>query len=355
MADVDHICSKIIAGCYERTVLGFDVVENANEEEAKFELRPTFTDNSHTGCVKVLACNDTYLASGSTDETVHLYNLVTNTDVGSLMQHDGSITSLKFIKETHLVSTGSDGLVCIWNTSNWDCQKVLKGHKEAIHSLAVHPSGKLALTASKDRTLRTWNLVNGRPAYTTHIKEVADEVLWSPDGAIYLVVIRNKINIYDITTATITDTITHSTTVHAVTFIEERIIAVGGEGPDVVFYNLSDKPSKPFGQFEAHDKRVKDLKCSKDCSSNSEPEARWLISISSDGFIKLWKIHLKKLSAKPKLLASHGTTARLTCVTFHRRQTDEDGEEEEVKTEGKRKQGKEKKGVGQKKKQKSTP
>lgn len=49
---------------------------------------------------------------------------------------------------------------------------------------------------------------------------VADEVLWSPDGAIYLVIIGDKINIYDITTATITDTIVHSSAIHAVTFIE---------------------------------------------------------------------------------------------------------------------------------------
>ncbi|PIK38380.1 putative p21-activated protein kinase-interacting protein 1-like isoform X1 [Apostichopus japonicus] len=254
MATNTNICSRIIAGCYERTILGYDVVELEDNSEEEYELRPTFTDNSHTGCIKVLACNNTFLASGSTDETVHLYNLATNTDVGSLMQHDGSITSLKFFKSTHLMSAGSDGLLCIWNTNNWDCQKVLRGHREAIHSLAVHPSGKLALTASKDKTLRTWNLVNGRPAYTTHIKEVADEVLWSPDGAIYLVIIGDKINIYDITTATITDTIVHSSAIHAVTFIEERIIALGGEGTDIVFYSLEDVTSKPLGHFEAHDK-----------------------------------------------------------------------------------------------------
>lgn len=38
----------------------------------------------------------------------------------------------------------------------------------AVSFLACHPSGKLALSVGKDRTLRTWNLVKGRPAYTTN-------------------------------------------------------------------------------------------------------------------------------------------------------------------------------------------
>jgi len=38
----------------------------------------------------------------------------------------------------------------------------------AVSFLAVHPSGKLALSVGKDKTLRTWNLVKGRPAYTTN-------------------------------------------------------------------------------------------------------------------------------------------------------------------------------------------
>lgn len=350
MGSDERICLHVIAGCYERTLLGYDLVEFVSQNELK--LKQKFTDNSHIGCVKVLASNKTHLASGSTDETIHLYNLATNTDVGSLLQHDGSITSLQFIQETHLVSAGSDGLLCIWNTANWDCQKVLKGHKEAIHAVAVHPSGKLALTVSKDKTLRTWNLVSGRPAYTTHIKEEADDVLWSPDGEIYLVVIRNKINIYDITTATITDTVEHPCTIHTVTFVKKRVIAIGGEGPEVFFYDLKKSTKEPVSKFTAHDKRVKSLSCCKDSSSKPDQDARWLVSVSNDGFIKVWEILLKKLSAKPKLLASINTTARLTCVTTHI--TEMESGDEETDT-GKRKAKKEAKGDGHKKKKKSDP
>jgi WD40 repeat protein len=35
------------------------------------------------------------------------------------------------------------------------------GHKGPIHDIAVHPSGKLALSVSKDNTMKLWNLVHG--------------------------------------------------------------------------------------------------------------------------------------------------------------------------------------------------
>ena len=39
-----------------------------------------------------------------------------------------------------------------------------------MSALDVHPSGKLALSVGIDCTMRTWNLVTGRHAYITNIK-----------------------------------------------------------------------------------------------------------------------------------------------------------------------------------------
>jgi len=41
----------------------------------------------------------------------------------------GSITSLQFQDRTHLLSASDDGTICIWRTSDWECLKILKGHK----------------------------------------------------------------------------------------------------------------------------------------------------------------------------------------------------------------------------------
>jgi WD40 repeat protein len=39
--------------------------------------------------------------------------------------------------------------------------------------MAVHPSGKLALTAGADRTLRLWDLTTGRTAFRTRLPQGA--------------------------------------------------------------------------------------------------------------------------------------------------------------------------------------
>jgi protein MAK11 len=40
----------------------------------------------------------------------------------------------------------------------------LKGHKGRVNSVSVHPSGKVALSVGKDRTLYMWDLMRGRRA-----------------------------------------------------------------------------------------------------------------------------------------------------------------------------------------------
>jgi WD40 repeat protein len=40
-----------------------------------------------------------------------------------------------------------------------------------INSLSVHPSGRLLLSVGKDKTLRTWNLIKGRSAFITNLKQ----------------------------------------------------------------------------------------------------------------------------------------------------------------------------------------
>ena len=54
----------------------------------KFAQR--FNDVSHNGCVRVMAVSEKgIVASGSTDESVHLFDLLRNSDVGSLVSHEG--------------------------------------------------------------------------------------------------------------------------------------------------------------------------------------------------------------------------------------------------------------------------
>ncbi|XP_072045816.1 p21-activated protein kinase-interacting protein 1-like [Amphiura filiformis] len=332
--DQDKVCLNIIAGCYERTVLGYEVTYN--EKSEKYSIQAKFTDNSHIGYVKTIAASNNLLASGSTDETIHLYNLQSNTELGTLLQHDGTITCLCFHADSHMISSSEDGTLCVWDTNSWDCMKTLKGHKGGVNSIAIHPSGKLALSVGVDKTLRTWNLLKGRAAYTTNIKQAADHVLWSPDGELYVVIIGGVINVYNITTASIACTTNCKKRINAVTFITDRVVAVGGEGNNISLYEITKSEVTCIHDFEAHDNRIKGLKCVPACTVSGKPSKshRWLVSASSDGYIKLWSLQINKLQEEsPSLLAKISTTARLTCVTV--RPTVKAAEAEKEKTQTK--------------------
>ncbi|CAH1253630.1 PAK1IP1 [Branchiostoma lanceolatum] len=301
---------EVVVGCYEQMLLGFRLV--VGEEECKLE--PTFTDNSHTGCVKAVASGGHVLASGSTDETIHLYNMESRTELGTLLQHDGSITCLQFYDSSHMLSGAEDGTMCVWQTGTWECLKSMRGHKGGISSLSVHPSGKLALSVGKDKTIRTWNLVTGRPAYTTNIKQVADLIQWSPKGDMYAVVTGNKISVYRLETAGLKCTLDAGKRVLTVAYLTNTVLAVAGEDKNIQILNV--ETGTCTCDFSAHDNRIKSLLCVRDHRSDAEETDLLMVSISSDGYIKVWALKTDQLEKTPTLLAKHNTTARLTALAI---------------------------------------
>ena len=127
--------------------------------------------SAHTGAIKCLAASDRYLVSGGSDEVIKIYDLKKRKDLGSLVQHNGAITSLQFYSRNHLLSASEDGTICIWRTRDWECMATMKGHKGRVNGICVHPTGKIAVSVGKDKALRLWNLMTGRKASNTKLGE----------------------------------------------------------------------------------------------------------------------------------------------------------------------------------------
>lgn len=81
----------------------------------------------------------------------------------------GSITHLSFPSRSHLLSASEDGTLCLFHARDWAVLRTLKGHKGRVNSVGVHPSGKVALSVGKDRTLRMWDLMRGKGSASTKI------------------------------------------------------------------------------------------------------------------------------------------------------------------------------------------
>ncbi|XP_068016895.1 p21-activated protein kinase-interacting protein 1 isoform X1 [Melanerpes formicivorus] len=220
--------------------------------------------------------------------------------------HRGTITCLEFYGTAHLLSGAEDGLICIWSTKRWECLKSIKAHKGHVTSLSIHPSGKLALSVGTDKTLRTWNLVEGRSAFIKNLKQNAHIIKWSPDGERYVTVITNKVDVYKLDTASITGTITTEKRISSLRFITNSIIAIAGDDEIVRLYNCDSQ--KCLCEFKAHENRIKDI-------YSFEREGKHIIvTASSDGYIKMWNLDLNKIEDGPSLLCEVNTKARLTCL-----------------------------------------
>ncbi|TKS79555.1 p21-activated protein kinase-interacting protein 1-like PAK1-interacting protein 1-like [Collichthys lucidus] len=216
---------ELIAGSYEQIAFGYRV----KTDEKEWTAKPNFTHHAHTASISAVAASERFVVTGSKDETIQLYDMKKKTEHGALLHHDGSITCLEFYGSSHLLSGGEDGLVCVWSTKKWECLKSIKAHKGTVTSLSVHPSGKLALTVGTDKTLRTWNLTNGRSAFIKNIKQNAHIVRWSPDGDKYVVVVDDKVIVYNLETASVTGTITNPKRISSVKFLNNSILAVAGD------------------------------------------------------------------------------------------------------------------------------
>ncbi|XP_012609037.1 p21-activated protein kinase-interacting protein 1 isoform X2 [Microcebus murinus] len=298
---------ELVAGCYEQVLFGFTVHPEpaASGDLEKWSPVADFTHHAHTASLSAIAVNSRFVVTGSKDETIHIYDMKKKIEHGALVHHNGTITCLKFYGSRHLISGAEDGLICVWDAKKWECLKSIKAHKGHVTFLSIHPSGKLALSVGTDKTLRTWNLVEGRSAFIKNIKQNAHIVEWSPRGEKYIVVILNKIDIYQLNTASISGTITNEKRISSVTFLSDSVLAVAGDEEAVRFFDCDSLVC--LSEFKAHENRVKDI------FSFEISEHHVIVTASSDGFIKMWKLKQDK-KVPPSLLCEVNTNARLTCL-----------------------------------------
>lgn len=111
---------------------------------------------------------NTLLASCSSDLTIKLWDAGDEyKNIRTLAGHDHSISSVRFIPAgaagsplsgNLLASASRDKTIRIWDVTTGYCLRTLRGHAEWVRSLAPAMGGRYLLSTSSDQTARLWDL-----------------------------------------------------------------------------------------------------------------------------------------------------------------------------------------------------
>jgi len=287
--------------------------------------------------------------SGGMDEHIRMYDLRKRAEVGELLHHKGTITALGFVGSSHLLSGSEDGLVCIWRVYDWSLLHILGGHKGAVTAVALHPSGKLALSTGRDRSLRLWDLVKGRCAYITKLEAVAECVKWSEDGEAYALLLGDRrLEVRRTADNKPTAIVTHPLRITALAFLPSSSTSFpldseeeedGEEGKEGVKKQQHVLTACDDGQLRVVDGvsgdiisttdvtpfcgRIKEAvllhsgRSSRSSSSSSDEGGRELVTASSNGKVIMWSINRAGTVLQPGPSTNLGEGVRITCLAAY--------------------------------------
>lgn len=320
---------RIMVGSYEHNLLCLSLVLKGKNEPV---FTPIFHFQAHSLSIKSIDIAKRYLVTGSNDEHIRIYDLQKRKELGTLLSHQGTVTTLRFSKEAEekhevhksgkwLLSGSDDGRINIWRTKDWELFGTLKGHQGRVNDLDIHPTGRVAISVSTDNTIRLWNLMTARKAAVLKIKgrdhlgQAGEFVRWTSSGKNFIVGLLKQLFIYDLgDEAEIRQKIQFKTTLMCVEIVivaGTEYIVTGHSDGSIEFLELSkvleEKNLEPQFVLRGHSNRVKGVSffCNEETS-----DIPYLVSVSSDGKIVVWDVSENVRDQ----VAVYDSGERLNCI-----------------------------------------
>ncbi|RKU05496.1 hypothetical protein C6501_19780 [Candidatus Poribacteria bacterium] len=226
------------------------------------------------------------LASGSYDHTIRLWDVVTGRHLKTLAKHTQSVTSVSFSPDGQTLANGSwDCNIRLWDAVTGRHKKTLTGHTDFVSTISFSPDGQtLASGGFVGGTIRLWDVSTGtnKRTLTGHTSSVSS-VAFSPDGqTLASGSYDNTIRLWDMSTGTNKRTLTgHTDGVSSVAFSPDgQILASGSRDSTIHLWDVRTGTHKRT--LTGHSYQVVSVAFSSD--------GKTLASGSSDKTIRLWKL-----------------------------------------------------------------
>ena len=225
-----------------------------------------------------------FIASGSQDSTIKLWNVKELTLIRTFKGHSNSVESVIFSPDCRYIASGSyDKTIKIWNVKDGYLNRTFRGHENAVKSLCFSPD--VTCIASGDiNGFNLWDVKKGALIRSFEGSSSDIESLsFSSDGTrIAEKVDHNTINLWDIKNGILIRTFKeHSFFSMSVSFSPNgKHIVSRSNDHTIKLWNVKNETLIRI--FKGHEDDVNSIGFS--------PDGKYIVSGSNDHSIKLWNV-----------------------------------------------------------------
>ncbi|MBC7878530.1 MAG: PD40 domain-containing protein [Anaerolineales bacterium] len=228
-----------------------------------------------------------YLATGSVDQTVRLWDMATGETIRVLTGHTYTIDGVVFSPDgKYLLSGSHDGTARLWEVATGQTVKVFPT-TISMGNVAFSPDGKYFAAAYADSIGRIWDVTTGQIVHTlAGHTDLLTRVAYSPDGKYVLTGSGdNTARLWDSMSGEQVQVFAgHTHGISAVAFSPDGKTIATGDDASVRLWDIST--AKVVQEFSGHQTWISGIQFS--------PDGRFLFTGSGDRTARLWDISTGK-------------------------------------------------------------
>ena len=221
-----------------------------------------------------------------------------------LLGHRDIVETVAFSRDgEQLVTASRDKTLRTWRAPDWAPASILRGHRDQIMDTRFAPTDDRIVSASFDSTVRIWQPKSALDQLTIAHESRVYSAAFSPSGDLVVTASRDRsARVFDVRSRSVVHRLQHPSRVYRVRCdVTSRYCVATTSDSGCYVWDL--ERGEPMAVFRGHSRLVMGLAI--------DPEGQRVATGSEDRSVQVWRLH----DAGQELTLRHGS--RVDCVEFN--------------------------------------